>query len=351
MPRSASAPAPPPVPLAVWRDLLAAAHEFRAARPWDFLSDRDVFALIDERQQPWFPSVLGAARQVFGVVLYRGADGLRFLFEATAIAEAAPDDALFAQDALMLDWGAKKALLPPDLAMLAALGHAPRPRERLAWPCLRSHRPGWYPWFLEEGEARELTAGLRATLAAAELARGHPGFFAPSEKEHDLLPTVTMREALAGPLRPAQVEWRHWQPSPVPAPVTVLPTPALAALAALPRAGGGGMEFDVFHAFAPVAEGARPYFPRLALMADARSGFIYATEMAPPERSWPELVTAVWIKAVRQAGARPEFIDVRRGEWLESLRPLAAALGINLRLVGGLPAIAEARASLKQFNG
>ncbi len=341
---------PPPVPLEVWQDLLAAAKEFHTARPWEYLGDREVFALTDGQRQPWFPSVLGAGGEVFGVVLYRGLAGLRFLLEAAVMLKADPDSAMFLQDALMLDWGAKRDLRPPDLAVLAALGHAPRARERQAWPCFRSHRPGWFPWFLEEGEARELTAGLRATLACVELARGQPGFFSSRAKAAGLLPTVTMREALAGPLRPAQVEWRHWQLPPPALPAVVMPTPGIAALAALPQAARSIMEFDVFHSFPPVTDGARPYFPRLALMADGRSGFIHGMEMAAPGRTWQELTTAIWTQAVRQAGARPEFIRVRRPEWMASLRPLAETLGARLLFEDSLPAIDGARQALDRFN-
>src|SRR5258708_9447468 len=151
-------PKPPSVPLPVWQELLVAANAFRTVQPWAWLDDADIFALIDDDGRPWFPSVLGAAGLVFGLALYRGESGLRFLLETAATLEDSPRDAAFMQDALLLEWGAKQDLAPQYLAVLAALGHRPRPRERHAWPSFRSHSPGWLPCHFDEAEARALTA-------------------------------------------------------------------------------------------------------------------------------------------------------------------------------------------------
>jgi len=346
-----SQPTYPVVPLPVWRELLDAALAFRAAKPWERRHDNDLFALIDDQQRPWFPSVLGAAGQVFGVVLYRGEAGLRFLFENVQTLPGNDPDLGFLQDALMLDWGAKKALVPEEIALLAQLGYTPKPRERQAWPCFRTHTPGLYPWSLNETEARELTLGLRATLACLLFADTRPYFFMPGEERSDLLPTVLMRDALAGPLQPEQVEWRQWQlPAPA-SPASPQPSPRwLAELKALPQEKGSLMEFDQFYMFTPILEDGRPYFPRMALVVDGGTGFIYGMETVSPKTSWGDIVLAVWSKALLSARARPEFIAIGQGPWLSSLKPLASALGIKLLLNEKLPFIAEARASLRQFS-
>lgn len=343
-------PRPPEVPLGIWRDLLAAAKAVRETEPWQWLADRDVFALIDEDGQAWFPSVLGAAGQVFGVALYRGENGLRFFFETVETLGENPRDALFRQDALLLDWGAKKALAPEDLAVLAALGHAPRPREKHAWPSFRSHAPGWHPWFLDAGEARALARGARAALACAELARQDEDFFAPCDEDGRVLPTVELAAALAGPLTPAQVEWRTWQLAPPPPPGAPVAPPEWQAVAALPQDPQAVLEFDVFHLASPVSDGGRPYFPRLSLLADGQSGFIYASDMAPPARAWADVVLATWSQAWRAIRVRPGAIAIGRPEWEIPLTALAAPLGIAIEVRDALPFIDEARASFEMFQ-
>lgn len=345
-------PKTPQVPLPVWQELLAAATSFRTAKPWLWMEDQDVFALIDDDGRPWFPSVLGAAGQVFGMALYRGETGLRFLLETSQTLEDSPQDALYAQDAILMDWGLKDALSPEELAVLAEIGHRPKPRERNAWPCYRSHSPGWFPWHLDEAEARTLTVGIRATLACAELVRADPDFFAPSELDDSLLPTVTMAATRAGSLQPAQIEWRQWLLQPPPQPPALLPPPGWSELAQRPKSAALVLEFDIFHAMAPTLDGDRPYFPRLALVADGKSGFIYAMELAEPARPWGDLVLAVWHKALFSLRARPAVIAIRRPEWISALSPLVEPLGIKLSLVDELPFIAEAReAMLHQFGG
>ena len=295
--------------------------------------------------------MLGAARQVFGLVLYRGEAGLRFLFESVPAMDVIGRDAIFLQDALMLDWGAKKALAPEELVILAALGHAPKPRERCAWPCFRSHSPGLFPWFIDEAEARELTNGLRATLACLELAAQKPDFFAPCNQQDDLLPTVVMREALAGPLRLSQVEWRRWQLPPLEKPAPPQPAAGwLSDLMLLPQPKNTMMEFDLFNFSRPVADDARPYFPKGGLVVDGRTGFVYVIEMAARDSSWGDLVLSILAKAMRRAGARPASISIHRSDWFLALQPLAASLGVRLLLKEELPFIEEARASLEQFS-
>jgi len=344
-------PRPPIVPLPVWQELLAAAMDFRAAKPWTWLEDQDVFALIDDDNHPWFPSVLGAAGQVFGLALYRNETGLRFLLETVNTLGDSPQDAMYAQDALLLDWSTKGALSPEELTMLAALGHRPKPRERNAWPCYRSHSPGWFPWPLDEAEARALTVGIRATLACAELARARPDFFAPCDQNDTVFPTVSLTTALAGRLSPEQIEWRQWLLPPPYSPAAAVAPDSWTELAARALKPSLVLEFDIIHTMMPTSDGGRPYFPRLGLLVDGKTGFIYGMDLAGPARDWADLVISVWGKALSSLRERPRTIAIRRPEWMEALRPLAEKLGVRLQLVEELPFIDEARNSMMQHLG
>lgn len=344
-------PKPPTVPLPVWQELLAAATDFRAAKPWTWLEDRDVFALIDDGNRPWFSSVLGAAGQVFGLALYRNEPGLRFLLETVHTLENSPQEALFAQDALLLDWGAKGSLSPEELTMLAALGHRPKPRERNAWPCYRSHSPGWFPWPLDETEARALTTGIRATLACTELVRARPDFFAPCHDDAAMFPTMPLAAALAGQLSPEQIEWRQWLLPPPPSPVAAVAPDSWSELTGRPKKSSLLLEFDVFHAMMPTSDGGRPYFPRIGMLADGKSGFVYGVDLAGPDRTWADLVTRLWGKALFGLRERPGAIAIRRPAWMDALRPLTDKLDIKLLVVEELPFIDEARDSMAQHLG
>jgi hypothetical protein len=340
----------PRVPMPVWRELLEASLAFRAARPWELMCDADNFALIDDQQLPWFPAVLGGAGQVFGLALYRGAGGLRYLLDGVGHVDEMSPDVMFLQDALLMDWGTKNALEPEELKILTQLGYAPKPHDRLGWPSYRSHVPGLYPWPLTEKEARELTTGIRATLACYALVAKRPDFFAPGEAEGRLFPTVSIRDALSGQLHENHIEWRHWQLPPPEIPASPVPGPGwLSTLLALPQKPNFTLEFDDFYSTEPVADGTRPYFPRVSLMADGKSGYIYGMEMSGSGTAWGKQILSVWSKAIFSARSRPETICIQRGEWMPALQPLADSLGIRLKLKDALPFISEARASLEQF--
>ena len=60
-----------------WKNLFTTAQKFKALGCWEWIYDSDVFGVLpDEKGEIGYCAVLGARREIFGLVVYRGTEGL-----------------------------------------------------------------------------------------------------------------------------------------------------------------------------------------------------------------------------------------------------------------------------------
>lgn len=314
------------------------------------MSDSDIAVFVDTGGRPWFASVLGAARQVYGLVLYRGEGGLRTLKQAmNAEGPAYWEELRFAQDGLTVWFGPKSELSKEQRDRYAALGYQPARGARLAWPSILDHRPGLVPWPPEADDIAWLAEALPAVMRFAELLRAHPGLAEDRPQfEFPLLPVT-------GPLSdPAKLEWRLWDVAPKePASRTVrINDPAIEArLGALPV--GTGMSWDVDWFFLPdgVVDGGRPYYPKCFQVYETRSGLCFATELVNATDDIVERAVNELLGLMLRSGVIPQRMQVRRPELQAVLQPWLAGLGGRVRLTDRLKSAEAGRRSMMQFMG
>lgn len=154
-----------------WRDLYAAANEFRQFACWEWVDDAAIFGVQDpEDGQRYYCSIMGYGGTEFGIAAYRGCAGLQFLIklleleDEAEIAELA-EDLMFLQDALVFTLDDRESLDKVDLAVIRGLGL--KYRGRGEWPCFRDYTPGLQPWFLTGKQCRTLTHILGQALHVA----------------------------------------------------------------------------------------------------------------------------------------------------------------------------------------
>jgi hypothetical protein len=117
---------PPTVAPETWHALFAAASEFSAAEPWEYMYDSDAVGLIDPGTgETRIATVLGNAGEVFAAVIYRRA-GLRWILAMLDDAPN-PEDLNNAEgmDCLKLEFVPKRELGKDDLAVLKAAAFKP----------------------------------------------------------------------------------------------------------------------------------------------------------------------------------------------------------------------------------
>jgi hypothetical protein len=346
----ASRPKPPEVPLDLWRHALDAALAFRALAPWESMSDSDVAAVVDPSGMPWFASVLGAAGQVYGRVLYRGEGGLRTL--KLAMDADGPEDweeLRFAQDGLTVWFGPKSELSKEERNRYTALGYQRARGARLAWPSILDHRPGFVPWPPEADDVAWLAEALRAVMRFAELMRAYPTL--GDDRRLFEYPLIPMNDPLPDP---ANLEWRLWdvvRKAPAMRTVRIDNTEIETQLRGLPVK--AGMRWDIDWLFLPkgVVDGGRPYYPRSFQIFETRSGRCLAMDVINATDDIVEKAVNKLVGLMFQIGGIPQLVQMQKPELLAVLQPWLASLGASVDLVSQLKSAEEFRLGMLQFMG
>jgi len=320
--------------------LYRAADAFRKLAPWQWVDDDQLIGVEEPASGTvGYCCVLGGLETVFGLAVYVGARGFD-CFDRIASGESEPEgfETAATQDSVVAFFGARDDLEPQDRGEITALGL--KFRGSNAWPLFRRSRPGYAPWYLDAPEVDLLTVALEQMLDVCTRIGDGQGFV-PPELERPLL--VRQRE-------PASDLWRDtWQPLPEAPPTEPPPQPAPARIERLLQ-GTKRAAFTVETALSylptVVAErGRRPFFPRIWLQADARTGVVGTGEMMEPDRT-PAVLQEAFLAAIEQDALIPAEIRTTSDESFALLAPIADALGIKLRRVNSTPALDMARDAL-----
>ena len=319
---------PPPVTPETWSALLAAASDFAALQPWEYIYDSDVVGLIDPvTGETRIANVLGNAGEVFAAVFYRRAAGLRWILQ---MLDDTPDPEDFntadGMDCLKLEFVPKRELCKE------AAGFKPAGKG-CVWPQFRSSDPGWHPWHINQAEAGQLLADLPRLTAFCKMFEQHPELSdSRPPAEIPFLPAVLPDR----PLTPKDLDWRPL----LPPPVTGLypfhaPADQLEQLRVRKRAPGMTCEFDSTllpgGSFVETGRG-------LVLGMDVQSG-----ALTPGEAAGRSL-----LKSLLMAPGLPGKICIGGSRLQPVLQPLCDALQIQLWPASSLPALEEAVVSLSQ---
>ena len=234
----------------------------------------------------------------------------------------------------------KPELSKPDLDLLASTGFKP-PGRGSVWPKFQSAAPGWYPWFVNETEARQLRDDLGKLARLAELFAQEPDLFDNCEPGE-----IAGVPAGEGPLRRAEINWTPL----LPPPPTVSPPAALSAdeeqkLAALPLREDFVFEFTaqlVPELAFMDAKAGRPCIRGAALMSDRRSYFVFASELSSAAAPLGEVAAKSLARGLLKAKVRPGAIHADTPELVAVLTPACATLGVPVKFSAELKAAHDA---------
>jgi hypothetical protein len=337
-------PVIPAVPLDLWRELYQAAIGFQALGPWNWMFDSYMLG-IEDGDMVRILAVLGACREVFALVSYRGTTGVESLL---SLLRAKTDHPTFDQgmslDALMVDFVQKKELQKEDLAILKQLQLSIPIKGSRYYPCFRSYVPGCSPWFINQAEAQHALHDLQAMTEFSQLLRQHPQFFAGRQYNE-----VPFRPAnWRGALDLDKMQWHTLLSSPPkPEPPAELAGADWQRLCVLPQRGDQCWELDAFYMRSRVLEGERPYHPKIALLVDARSGMIVGHHLGARQVTFSQTAGHSVAEAITRHGFRPGRIAVVSSLLADALTGFATRLAIMVPVVSHLPMLAEARAAME----
>jgi hypothetical protein len=339
----------PAVSLEVWRGLYESALRFMALRPWESLSDADVFGVRDPvTGQTGYCCIMGKLGQVLALCVYRGSGGLeiyRRMQDGDITSES--DDVPAALDCLMGEFEDRSALKKEDLANIKALGL--KFRGRKAYPVFRSYLPGYYPWFLTEEEAAFLTLAFDAAVQFVALSRTQSDTRAGHAQGS--YPVYMPGDGIDSP-RSWTTSWQTPDPLPY-APILSDPAPQellreIQAKKLMPTAAWEVGSFIMPHA--TITDRDRPYYVQILLALHGQSGIILASEVVPAFEDVNIALRDFTLSAIRDAGVLPKEIRVCNPALAEAFNPIAALLGTTSSLRKKLPALTAAKRAMAQHD-
>lgn len=327
-----------------WRELYTAVNRIKALAPWQWMDEVNVFGVQNpENDELGFVSVMGQLGEHLAVALYLGVKGLYRFWD---IQEAGPfltPDMILNTPQLQASFEDRNDLHKRDRDVIKQLGLKYRGRQ--AWPQFQSFASGMAPWFLTAVEARFLRHALEQTIEVACRLRDDVTFLDTTHEERYLV-RVPQRQK-------GELVWQDKVrriPPPEPKSYRLPMDPAaIAHLEELPQT-MSIIDVDFFWMPTPIGErGQRPYYPYTLLMMEPSTGMILGADTMVADPSPDEMWASVpmrFVQALANINLKPKVVRVISPSLAAFLEPVANKFDWDLKLVGELPQLENAKESL-----
>ncbi|HBT16584.1 MAG TPA: hypothetical protein DEB05_06465 [Firmicutes bacterium] len=317
-------------------ELYQAASDFKKAEPWKWLYDADLICVENPKDKMiGYCSVMGKAGEHYALGVYLGDEGLSGFCDLMENADIIPyHQALHFQDCIMCSFEDRELLSKQDREEIKALGFSFRGRN--AWPRFRQLKPGFYPWFINQDECVFLTYALRQTLFAAhkvidgqlrmDIERGETILRHSKEKD-------------------GKLEWYSKEilldfPTVIYNPVEINDDLLIQRIKKAEGMGNASLQVDICYLPSPVQEkrGARPYFPRIFILVEPKSGLVVDFHMYQSINDDADVALNRLIGFCLEKGV-PREIQVRSAKMVAILDDFCQKTDIKLKMVKSLSSI------------
>jgi hypothetical protein len=318
--------------------------------PWHLLDETELVLTRDSASgETCYCSVMGALGEVVAVHAYIGSESYRLFRRVSAGEITGAGDFYAAQHSVYLEFVSAAELEAPDRKLLTALRHPTRAPK--ASPIFRACRPGFFPWYVTEQEARLLEECLRAVIVISSAVSARTG-----QKFWERLytyPMVSRGDDKKGEPR-YKIELEE---------ATLPKEPALAAAKLSPEQLRrlrnrdypirGVLELDHFPSSAKIGKkNERKALVSVAVAVDSETGFLFPPEMGTPGAPIADALGLAILNAAEASRALPKEVRVSNRKFRECLDPIAEVCGFPVNVVRTLPALTEAReALLRMLSG
>jgi len=325
------------------------ALELIALQPWHVLDESELVLCRDSATgETCYCSAMGALGEVLVVQAYIGAKGYR-LFRRVAAGEVSGAGEFYeAQHSVYMEFVLKEELDARDRKLLRALGH---PSAAKGAPVFRACRPGFFPWYVTEQEARLLEECLRAVIVTCHAVTQQPG--ETLWERPYTYPMVSRLDDQEGKptYRIELVE--ATLPKEPPLPRMQLGPEELSRLHKQDYAIRGVLELDHFSSGAQLgSKNQRKGCVGVAMAVDSETGLVFPPEMAAPGDSIANALGRAILRASEVRRAFPREVRVSQRKYKDCLDPISEVCGFPVNVVRSLPALAQARESiLRMMSG
>ncbi len=328
-----------------WKNLYDLMAQVEKLAPWEWMEEDDIFGFqMPGTGELGFISVMGALGEHFSIAIYQGTKGLDGFWHMQELGDKMTPETLLQVPQLQASFEDREEITPEDREVIKKLGL--KFRGAKAWPQFRSFRPGCFPWYIEQADAKMLICGLEQLLDVAPRYKENFDIFVPTDDDDDdYLVRVQKNGA-----------WEDITMHIDPPEGSILNLKMnMAALEHLKKMmpGKAVIEVDLFMVSNPVQDKPkeRPYFPYMLMICDHNSRMILATDLLKPlptlEAMWED-VPAKTVGFLAKSFA-PKEIMVRDNLVKSLLEFVGEELDCKIKKSARLAAIDSARRELGRF--
>lgn len=317
-----------------WRDLYQLATFIGEMAPWEQFADVDLISVrFSEQSEPVYCSILGNARNTFGVVFYEGEKGLEdFIIMMDHQQIIVPSDyAMLRQTNLICFWGDRRELSPKQLKIIKDLGY--KYRGKNSWLYFMSNRVGFYPFMPDREEVLKLTRFISGLIAALEYQKTYQLKikFDQGELFDFIWDEVTEKRKGAA----AKIPFHGFSMEQI-----QVGDMQLVSKLKKTRNTAAILEVDLIYLLSPIEdkEHGRPLNPQLIIFADHKTGAILKAEVCELKNDPEEALFQAVIDLILDHG-KPRKILVRNRFVHSLIGDVCRVSGIDLTLQENLESI------------
>lgn len=321
-----------------WQEVLTKAKEFQKLKPWEVMFDEHIFAVEDPvTQEHIYCSVLGGGDEMFGLAVYIGNDGYRSLMAAMT-EDNSNFEFVLNQRSLLMSFEDREDLEKEEYALIKSYDVPFRGRK--SWPSFMSYKPGYYPWLMDDEEARLMLLGIERSFEVYEEIMG--GLELPDMLFDEEVLVKVPREENGVFIFDNQVVGLEEEENDVgetvaPLAISELELKRVEKLKTMQAS----IEFSMEYVNMPVQEDPdqRPIFPLLVLAVDRTQGMaIYYNLLT--ESPDPGVQQSEFVKMIESLEGIPENIMIDH-QTARVLEPLFEKVNINVDVYSDLPLIRQ----------
>lgn len=152
--------------------LYALAEAIKALKPWHFLYEYQIFAVVLNKDEVFFCSVMGKNKEVYALAMYEGFDSFSLFCDMSDGYLIDPFTFMIGQKTIMLYFELIKDLDSSDKKILAALDY--KEKQRVRYPQFRDMTPYYVPYHLSNDRLDTIITVLEQALFILEEASKNP---------------------------------------------------------------------------------------------------------------------------------------------------------------------------------
>ncbi|TVX88320.1 DUF7309 domain-containing protein [Paenibacillus agilis] len=317
-----------------------AATAYKKLSPWKWMSDNTVFAVRNpEDEEIGYCSIMGTSESLYGLALFRGAEGLESLNDM--LLERDERYAwLHRQKCMMVTYEDRADIEKRDWQEIKDLGFSFRGKN--AWPMFRAFDPGLVPWTLNREQVRFMTTALEQVMIVAERVK----------KDAETLAAPRSGQVLVRELENGT--WKDTWRDPdfiLKRPVKVMCEDQARLNDVMERFPNKKGHWETEFFFAPVAvqgESERPYYPRLCLWVDRLARQAVGFHLSYDDNYEQEFLNH-FLQLIEEKGARPQKLIIRTNDTVDLLEKTAQRMKIKIEREPKLVYLEEARDDLFEY--